>query len=42
MVAGFHDVRNLSLERGVDYRTAAFAIAIRKVATAYQERGIFP
>jgi glutamate dehydrogenase (NAD(P)+) len=42
MIEGFHEIHELALERSVDFRAAAFAIAIRKVGTAYQERGIFP
>ncbi|MEX1258224.1 MAG: Glu/Leu/Phe/Val dehydrogenase [Gemmatimonadota bacterium] len=42
MIAGFHDLCSLAQERATDYRTAAFAIAIRKIATSYEERGIFP
>ncbi len=42
MVQGFHEVRDFAARKEADFRSAAFAIAIRKVAVAYQERGIFP
>jgi glutamate dehydrogenase (NAD(P)+) len=42
MVSGFHQMRELALEKSADYRSAALATSIRKVATAYDERGIFP
>ena len=42
MVLGYHALRETARENGTDLRNAAFLIAIRKVAAAYQERGIFP
>ena len=42
MVGGYHEIREFASTKGVDFRSAAFAIAIRKVALSYQERGIFP
>ncbi len=42
MVSGFHQMREFALLKGADFRSAALATAIRKVATAYNERGIFP
>lgn len=42
MVSGFHQMREFALLKNADYRSAAIATAIRKVATAYDERGIFP
>ncbi len=42
MVAGYHDVRELARRKGTGLRNAAFAIAMEKVATSYEERGIFP
>ncbi len=42
MVSGFHQMRELALLKDADYRSAALATAIQKVATSYNERGIFP
>ncbi len=42
MVSGFQQMREFALLKNADYRSAAVAIAIKKVATAYNERGIFP
>ena len=42
MVLGYQALRETAREHGTDLRNAAFLTAIRKVATAYQERGIFP
>jgi glutamate dehydrogenase (NAD(P)+) len=42
MVSGFHQMRAFALEKGADFRSAALATSIQKVATAYHERGIFP
>ncbi len=42
MVDGFHEIRATATEFEVSLRTAAFINAIRKVARAYSERGIFP
>jgi len=35
-------VRDLAHERHIDYRTAAYMIALDRIAKAYNERGIFP
>lgn len=42
MVSAFHQIRETALRLDTDLRTAAFVVAIEKVATAYRERGIFP
>jgi len=42
IVESYHEIRATAEEMGTDSRTAAFANAIRKVALAYEERGIFP
>ena len=42
MVLGYQDLRETAREHGTSLRNAAFLTAIRKVANAYQERGIFP
>lgn len=42
MIQAFHDVREIAMEKNVDYRTAAFICAIDKIAIAYEELGIFP
>jgi glutamate dehydrogenase (NAD(P)+) len=42
MVSGFHEIRDFARSHDMDFRSSAFAIAIRKVTIAYQERGIFP
>lgn len=42
MIAAYAELRAVQKERNVDFRTAAFMNAIRKVAMAYTERGIFP
>jgi glutamate dehydrogenase (NAD(P)+) len=42
IVDAFSEIREIAREFEVDSRTAAFINAIRKVALAYQERGIFP
>ena len=44
MIEAFHEIRLLKLQLGpkVDLRTASMVGAIRKVATAYKDRGIFP
>lgn len=38
----FANVQNTASIEGVDWRTAAYIIAIRRIETAYEERGIFP
>jgi glutamate dehydrogenase (NAD(P)+) len=42
MISGYHQMRDFALKTGADYRSAAVAVAVEKVALAYQERGIFP
>jgi glutamate dehydrogenase (NAD(P)+) len=42
MVEGYREIHATAAEFGVSLRTAAFINAIRKVARAYEERGIFP
>ena len=42
MVSSFHEIRDEARRHDVDLRTGAFALSLRKVARAYQERGIFP
>ncbi len=42
MVNGYHEMRELARIHEADLRTGAFIVAIRKVALAYRERGIFP
>jgi glutamate dehydrogenase (NAD(P)+) len=42
MILAYESIRDLARRKEVELRTAAFMIAIEKVAAAYQERGIFP
>jgi glutamate dehydrogenase (NAD(P)+) len=42
MVGAYRDIRGAARKHGTDLRTAAFAVAIDKIATVYSERGIFP
>lgn len=42
MVTAYNDVREAALEHKTDLRTAAFFVAINKVALSYMSRGIFP
>jgi glutamate dehydrogenase (NAD(P)+) len=42
MVAGFQGMRDKAREKNADFRAAAMALAIEKIARAYEERGIFP
>jgi len=42
MVRAYGAVRDLAEERKIDYRTAAYGIALGRIETAYSERGIFP
>jgi glutamate dehydrogenase (NAD(P)+) len=41
MTRSFHDVLALARERAVDMRTAAYMLAIRRVATVQRLRGIY-
>jgi len=44
MIEAYHEIRELKqqLGAGVDLRAASMVSAIRKIATAYKDRGIFP
>jgi glutamate dehydrogenase (NAD(P)+) len=42
MVSGFHEIREVAGSMKTNLRNAAYVSSIRKVATAYEERGIFP
>ena len=42
MIKAFHEVLNISLKERVDMRTAAYMLAIQRVADAIKHRGIFP
>ncbi len=43
MINAYHAIRATKNELGIpDYRTAAFATAIRKIAVSYESLGIFP
>ncbi len=42
MLRAYAAVRDLAEERKIDYRTAAYGIALGRIDTAYSERGIFP
>jgi len=38
----FNNVRSVVESKGIDWRTAAYIIAITRIETAYEQRGIFP
>jgi len=42
LTENFHRIHNEVNKREVDWRTAAFILAISRVETAYKQRGIFP
>ncbi len=42
MVKAFHDVLNLSKERGIQMRTAALMLGVGRVAEALQLLGLWP
>ena len=42
MRRAYHAMRAFARERGVDNRTAAYAVGIRRINEVYKERGIFP
>jgi glutamate dehydrogenase (NAD(P)+) len=42
MAAAYRRVRDTAEEFGVDWRTAAYIVALSAIAKVYQERGIFP
>lgn len=42
MVGAYHEIRALSKQHRTDMRTAAFISSIKKIASSYQQMGIFP
>ena len=42
MLGAYERVRDTARERGVDWRTAAYVVALSRLETVYKERGIFP
>ena len=42
ITAAFSDVQKQSKEKNIDYRTAAYFLAVERIETAYNQRGIFP
>lgn len=42
MITAWHQMRELALHKNSDLRSAAYALAIGKVAQSYLDRGIFP
>ena len=42
LTENFHKINSEVNKRNVDWRTAAFILAISRVETAYNQRGIFP
>jgi glutamate dehydrogenase (NAD(P)+) len=42
MKRAYHEMRAFARERGVDNRTAAFAVALNRLNAVYTERGVFP
>ena len=42
MKRAYHEMRAFARERGVDNRTAAFAVALNRLNSVYTERGVFP
>ncbi len=42
MIGAWHQMTECASQRGTDLRTAAYLIAIEKVAISYLDRGIFP
>ncbi len=42
MATAYHEIRDIAIETKTDFRTAAFIVAINKVAVTYSEMGIFP
>jgi glutamate dehydrogenase (NAD(P)+) len=42
MATAYHEIRDVAIEKKTDFRTAAFIVAINKVAVSYSEMGIFP
>ncbi|PSQ85229.1 MAG: glutamate dehydrogenase, partial [Bacteroidetes bacterium QH_2_63_10] len=42
MTHAYNEVRAIRKEKDVDMRTAAFVSAIDKIASSYEQKGIFP
>ena len=42
MKRSYAQVQELAFEKKIDYRTAAYAIGLKRIEQAYSERGIFP
>jgi glutamate dehydrogenase (NAD(P)+) len=42
MKRGYQAVKFFADERRIDFRSAAYAIALQQIATSYAERGVFP
>lgn len=42
MRRGYQSVKLFADERGIDFRTAAYAIALQRIHASYTERGVFP
>lgn len=42
MVTAYREIREVAKRHDTDLRTAAFVVAIEKIAQVYEERGIFP
>lgn len=42
LVKAYERVRDVAVERGVDWRTAAYIVALSRLQSVYRERGIFP
>lgn len=43
MIGAFHEIREIQKEKQIhDMRTAAFVLAIKKIADSYEKMGIFP
>jgi glutamate dehydrogenase (NAD(P)+) len=42
MISAWHSIADAARRLGTDLRTAAYQIAIDKIAVSYLERGIFP
>ncbi len=42
IVKAFHEVLKMSQDKGVDMRTAAYMVAVKRVSDAIMHRGIFP
>ena len=42
MGRAYHEMRNFARQQDVDNRTAAFAVALKRINDVYAERGVFP